>query len=127
MVSFEDYPGVEVDHITMDFVASLPWTSTGVDNIWVIIDGLTMSAHFLCVQSSFCAMLGTHMLLHITPKMRGELCTSIKHNRNPRIRSICIHKKGSSINLKFVKCYMRIENLEVMDMIYERVVNINKN
>nr|GEZ27111.1 putative reverse transcriptase domain-containing protein [Tanacetum cinerariifolium] len=32
---------------TMDFVSGLPRTPSGYDSIWVIIDRLTMSAHFL--------------------------------------------------------------------------------
>nr|GFA12061.1 reverse transcriptase domain-containing protein [Tanacetum cinerariifolium] len=35
------------DHITMDFVTKLPRTSNGYDTIWVIVDRLTKSAHFL--------------------------------------------------------------------------------
>ncbi|GJZ75696.1 putative reverse transcriptase domain-containing protein [Tanacetum coccineum] len=35
------------ENITMDFVTKLPKTSTGQDTIWVIIDRLTKSAHFL--------------------------------------------------------------------------------
>ncbi|GJS29247.1 reverse transcriptase domain-containing protein [Tanacetum coccineum] len=33
--------------ITMDFVTKLPKTVTGHDTIWVIVDRLTKSAHFL--------------------------------------------------------------------------------
>ncbi|GKD50995.1 reverse transcriptase domain-containing protein [Tanacetum coccineum] len=33
--------------ITMDFITKLPKTSSGYDTIWVIIDRLTKSAHFL--------------------------------------------------------------------------------
>ncbi|GJX43070.1 putative nucleotidyltransferase, ribonuclease H [Tanacetum coccineum] len=35
------------DNITMDFVTKLPKTASGQDMIWVIIDRLTKSAHFL--------------------------------------------------------------------------------
>nr|GEZ09234.1 reverse transcriptase domain-containing protein [Tanacetum cinerariifolium] len=35
------------ENITMDFVTKLPKTATGQDTIWVIIDLLTKSAHFL--------------------------------------------------------------------------------
>ncbi|GKD82495.1 putative reverse transcriptase domain-containing protein [Tanacetum coccineum] len=35
------------ENITMDFVTKLPKTSSGQDTIWVIIDRLTKSAHFL--------------------------------------------------------------------------------
>ena len=37
------------DHITMNFVFSLPRTREGHDGIWVIVDRLTKSAHFLPV------------------------------------------------------------------------------
>ncbi|GJT98802.1 putative reverse transcriptase domain-containing protein [Tanacetum coccineum] len=35
------------DNITMEFVTKLPRTSSGYDTIWVIVDRLTKSAHFL--------------------------------------------------------------------------------
>nr|GEW26856.1 retrotransposon protein, putative, Ty3-gypsy subclass [Tanacetum cinerariifolium] len=35
------------ENITMDFVTKLPKTVTGQDTIWVIVDRLTKSAHFL--------------------------------------------------------------------------------
>ena len=43
------------DRVTMDLVDGLPRTSRGFDSIWVIVDRLTKSAHFLPVQSSFSA------------------------------------------------------------------------
>ena len=39
----------------MDFIVGLPQIPRGVDSIWVIVDRLTKSAHFLPVQSSFSA------------------------------------------------------------------------
>nr|GFA62520.1 putative reverse transcriptase domain-containing protein [Tanacetum cinerariifolium] len=38
------------DNITMDFVTKLPKTSSGYDTIWVIMDRLTKSAHFLLMR-----------------------------------------------------------------------------
>ncbi|GKA05104.1 reverse transcriptase domain-containing protein [Tanacetum coccineum] len=35
------------ERITMDFVTKLPKTSSGHDTIWVIVDRLTKSAHFI--------------------------------------------------------------------------------
>ena len=37
----------------MDFVTHLPLTSRGHDTVWVIVDRLTKSAHFLVVQMTF--------------------------------------------------------------------------
>ncbi|GKE20365.1 putative reverse transcriptase domain-containing protein [Tanacetum coccineum] len=40
------------DNITMDFVTMLPRTSSGYDTIWVILDHLTKSAHFLPMKEN---------------------------------------------------------------------------
>ena len=37
----------------MDFVTHLPRTSRGHDVVWVIVDRLTKSAHFLIVRMTF--------------------------------------------------------------------------
>ena len=37
----------------MDFVTHLPWTQRRHDAIWVIVDRLSKSAHFLAVQMTF--------------------------------------------------------------------------
>ena len=37
----------------MDFVTHLPWTPRGHDAVWVIVDRLTKSAHFLAVRMTF--------------------------------------------------------------------------
>ncbi|GJS57748.1 putative reverse transcriptase domain-containing protein [Tanacetum coccineum] len=42
-----EIPEWKWEHITMDFVTGLPRTSSGYDSIWVIVDRLTKSAHFL--------------------------------------------------------------------------------
>jgi hypothetical protein len=38
------------DKITMDFIVGLPRTPTGEDAIWVVMDRLTKSAHFILVK-----------------------------------------------------------------------------
>ncbi|GKC22996.1 putative reverse transcriptase domain-containing protein [Tanacetum coccineum] len=40
------------ENITMDFVTKLPKTSTGQDTIWIIVDRLTKSAHFLPMKET---------------------------------------------------------------------------
>nr|GEU82589.1 reverse transcriptase domain-containing protein [Tanacetum cinerariifolium] len=42
----------EVETITMDFVTKFPRTSTRQDTIWVIVDRLTKSAHFLPMKEN---------------------------------------------------------------------------
>ncbi|GJY39112.1 putative reverse transcriptase domain-containing protein [Tanacetum coccineum] len=40
------------DNITMDFITKLPRTSSGSDTIWVIVDRLTKSSHFLPMREN---------------------------------------------------------------------------
>ena len=41
--------------MTMDFTTKLPRTTRGVDAIWVIVDMLTKSAHFIPISESISA------------------------------------------------------------------------
>ncbi|GJV41538.1 reverse transcriptase domain-containing protein [Tanacetum coccineum] len=47
-----EIPEWKWEHITMDFVMGLPRTSSGYDSIWVIVDRLTKSAHFLPMKKN---------------------------------------------------------------------------
>ncbi|GJX07836.1 putative reverse transcriptase domain-containing protein [Tanacetum coccineum] len=48
-----EIPEWKWENITMDFIAKLPRTSSGHDAIWVIVDRLTKSAHFLAVREDY--------------------------------------------------------------------------
>ena len=48
-----DIPLWKWEDITMDFVVGLPRTKEGYDAIWVIVDRLTKSAHFLPVHTTY--------------------------------------------------------------------------
>lgn len=41
------------EEIGMDFIVGLPRTSSGYDSIWVIVDRLTKSAHFIPVKTTY--------------------------------------------------------------------------
>ena len=41
------------DDITMDFVTTLPRTSTRHDMVWVIVDRLIKTAHFIPLKTGF--------------------------------------------------------------------------
>ena len=47
-----EIPEWKWDSISMDFVMGLPRTPSGYDSIWVIVDRLTKSAHFIPVKST---------------------------------------------------------------------------
>ena len=41
------------EHITMDFVVGLPQTLRGLNTVWVTVDRLTKSAHFLLIKTMY--------------------------------------------------------------------------
>ncbi|GKB38048.1 putative reverse transcriptase domain-containing protein, partial [Tanacetum coccineum] len=45
-----EIPEWKWEKITMDFVTKLPKSSSGHDTIWVVVDRLTKSAHFLPIR-----------------------------------------------------------------------------
>ncbi|GJX27964.1 putative reverse transcriptase domain-containing protein [Tanacetum coccineum] len=47
-----DIPEWKWDNITMDFITKLPKSSQGFNTIWVIVDRLTKSAHFLPIREN---------------------------------------------------------------------------
>ena len=44
------FPQWKWENITMDFLYKLPRTRNGYDGVWVIVDRLTKSAHFIQVR-----------------------------------------------------------------------------
>ena len=52
MLYLVEIPEWKWGHITMDFMMGLPHTSLGHDTIWVVIDRLTKSVHFLAIRAT---------------------------------------------------------------------------
>ncbi|KAK1435339.1 hypothetical protein QVD17_01100 [Tagetes erecta] len=48
-----EIPKWKWEHITMDLITKLPKTTKGFDAIWVIVDRLTKSAHFLPIKECY--------------------------------------------------------------------------
>ncbi|GKB38322.1 putative reverse transcriptase domain-containing protein [Tanacetum coccineum] len=48
-----EIPEGKWERISMDFITKLPRTSSGHDSIWVIVDRLTKSAHFLPMREDY--------------------------------------------------------------------------
>ncbi|GKD30445.1 putative reverse transcriptase domain-containing protein, partial [Tanacetum coccineum] len=48
-----EIPEWKWDKITMDFITKLPRSKSGHDSIWVIVDRLTKSAHFLATREDY--------------------------------------------------------------------------
>ncbi|GJU51647.1 reverse transcriptase domain-containing protein [Tanacetum coccineum] len=58
------------ERITMDLVTKLPKTSTEHDSIWVIVDRLTKSAHFIPIRATDSTQLDMSTAYH--PKTDGQ-------------------------------------------------------
>ena len=70
------------ERITMDFVVGLPKTQKGHDSIWVIVDRLTKSAHFLAVKTTYTVAQYAQMYLDSIVALHG-VPVSIVSDRGP--------------------------------------------
>lgn len=75
------------DMITMDFVTGLPRTAGGKDAIWVIVDRLTKSAHFLAIKKTDGVDVLAEKYLQEIVKLHG-IPVSIVSDRDPRFTSM---------------------------------------
>ena len=67
----------------MDFVTHLPRTSQGHDAVWVIVDRLTKSAHFLAVRMTFTLERLCRLYIREIVRLHG-VPVSIVSDRDPR-------------------------------------------
>ncbi|KAJ0017607.1 hypothetical protein Pint_10283 [Pistacia integerrima] len=74
------------EHITMDFVIGLPRTRNGHDNIWVIVDRLTKSAHFLPIKMTYSLDKLASLYVSEIIRLHGAP-VSIVSDRDPRFTS----------------------------------------
>ncbi|GKA65734.1 putative reverse transcriptase domain-containing protein [Tanacetum coccineum] len=81
-----EIPQWKWDNITMDFVTKLPKTSNGYDTIWVVVDHLTKSAHFLPMREN--DSMGKLAKLYLKEVVtRHEIPVSIICDRDGRFTS----------------------------------------
>ncbi|CAN6707881.1 unnamed protein product [Malus baccata var. baccata] len=78
----------------MDFVTGLLKTLDGHDSIWVIVDRLTKSAHFIVVEKTYTLKRLARLFLDVIIKLHG-VPVSIISNHDPRFTS---HFLGSLHN-----------------------------
>ena len=70
----------------MDFVVGLPRTQASFDAIWVIVDRLTKSAHFLPVRTKFSLDRLSELYINEIIRLHG-VPVSIVLDRDPRFTS----------------------------------------
>ncbi|KAK1414363.1 hypothetical protein QVD17_16561 [Tagetes erecta] len=74
------------DEISMDFVTGLPKTFKKNDAIWVVVDRLSKSAHFLPIQQGYSVSKLSEVFLQEIIRLHGTP-SSIVSDRDPRFTS----------------------------------------
>jgi len=74
------------DSISMDFVGSLPKTVKGFDSIWVVVDWLTKSAHFIPIKTGMYVARLVEIYIEQVVRLHG-IPSSIVSDRDPRFTS----------------------------------------
>ncbi|GKA96441.1 putative reverse transcriptase domain, ribonuclease H-like domain, aspartic peptidase domain protein [Tanacetum coccineum] len=101
------------ERITMDFLTKLPKTSTGHDAIWVIVDRLTKSAHFIPIRATDSMETLTRLYIKEIVSRHG-VPISIMSDRDSHFTSrfwqSLQNALGTQLDMNFEK-----EPVEVMD------------
>ena len=79
------------ENITMDFVTALPRSSKGNNAVWVIVDTLTQSAHFILFKVGQSTEVLADKYLQEVVQLHG-VPTSIVSDRDTRFRSLFWNK-----------------------------------
>ena len=74
------------DRVTMDFVSGLPLSTSKKDAIWVVVDRLTKSAHFIPVRTDFSLDKLAELYVSQVVRLHG-VPISIVSDRDPRFTS----------------------------------------
>ena len=74
------------DRVTMDFVSGLPLSASKKDAIWVVVDRLTKSAHFIPVRTDFSLDKLAELYVYQIVRLHG-VPVSIVSDRDPRFTS----------------------------------------
>ena len=74
------------ERVTMDFVSGLPLSPSKKDLVWVIMDRLTKSAHFIPVRTNFSLQRLAKLYVAEIVRLHG-VPVSIISDRDPRFTS----------------------------------------
>nr|GEY60894.1 retrotransposon protein, putative, Ty3-gypsy subclass [Tanacetum cinerariifolium] len=98
------------EEIAMDFVTKFPRTSSGHDIIWVIVDRLTKSAHFLPMRKDY--KMDRLAKSYVNEKVaRHGMMISIKSDRDSRFTSRFWQSMQEALGTR--KCHSPIMRAEV--------------
>ena len=81
-----EIPEWKWDSISIDFIMGLPSTTSGHNAIWVIVDRLTKSAHFLAIAAEYSLERLAKIYMKEIVRLHG-IPKSIVFDRDPRFTS----------------------------------------
>ncbi|GJS67431.1 putative ribonuclease H-like domain-containing protein [Tanacetum coccineum] len=120
------WPGMKKDiadykGIAMDFMPTLPRTSSGHDTIWVIMDRLTKSDHFLPMRDDY-KMESYHSSVRcaLFEALYGRKCRSLIMRAEVRKGVVRFEKKGK-LAPRFVGPFEIIEKVGPFELIWVRL------
>nr|GFA88767.1 hypothetical protein [Tanacetum cinerariifolium] len=90
-----DIPIWKWDEISMDFVTKLPQTQRRHDAIWVVVDRLTKSAHFLTIRKDYSVSRLAEIFQQEIVRLHGTP-SAIVSDRDPRFVKI-EHQRASGL------------------------------
>ena len=79
----------------MDFIVGLPRSRAGNDSIWVIVDRLTKSAHFVPVKTTFTAERVARIFLQQIVRLHG-------------VPESIVSDRGSTFTSRFWRIFRRL-------------------
>ncbi|WVZ98149.1 hypothetical protein U9M48_043619 [Paspalum notatum var. saurae] len=94
-----DIPMWKWEKITMDFIVGLPRTPKGNDSIWVIVDRLTKSAHFILVKATHNAPRLAELYIHNVLRLHG-VPISIISDRGPQFTARFLKSLHEALGIK---------------------------
>ncbi|GJU10069.1 putative reverse transcriptase domain-containing protein [Tanacetum coccineum] len=104
-----EIPQWKWENITMDFVTKLPKTAAGQDMIWVIVDRLTKSAHFLPMREDDTLEKLTRQHLKEVVSKHG-VPVSIISDRDGKFTSERFGKRGK-LNPRYIRPFKIIDKV----------------
>jgi hypothetical protein len=111
-------PSWKWEDISMDFIVGLPKTFQKHDSIWVIIDRLTKTAHFLPVHTTYSAKKYAEVYLDQIVRLHGVPKTIISDRGlifSPCILLILPRSMPKSILIKLFDCMVSLRPLFLIE------------
>ncbi|GJY34806.1 putative reverse transcriptase domain-containing protein [Tanacetum coccineum] len=107
-----EIPEWKWDKITMDFITKLPRSKNGHDTIWVIVDRLTKSAHFLAIREEYSterlagiyineivARIPLHVIRRIPQQLSSRSRSDVKSERGTNQSWLVWHNTTSLVEI----------------------------